>query len=186
MVFLEGRCLVMPRGKPWSSEEEKRLRELVDARCSLREIAVKMGKSVESVRQKMFKLGLKELEQTQKLCSSSTRESLPDGLPTIEEALKELAATWHSLKKPDLSHTEVQRLKALAHTIIAYKQFFADYAHYREIEDRLIETSKENDALVRKNEEITKERDALQEKCAELTKKNEKTAGKKETSNDQP
>jgi len=176
----------MPRGKPWSSEEEKCLRELVDARCSLREIAVKMGKSVESVRQKMFKLGLKELEQAQKLCSSSTCASLPDKLLTIEEALKKLDDTLHSLEKPDLSFTEVQRLKALAHTIIAYKQFFAEYARYRGIEDRLIETSEENDALVRKNEEITKERDALLEKCAELTEKNDETAGKKETSNDLP
>lgn len=46
------------RGKPWSHEEEGELMRLVKAGGDLGLIAGKLGKSVESVKQKMRRLGL--------------------------------------------------------------------------------------------------------------------------------
>jgi len=50
----------VPRGKPWSGEEEQRLRELVEEGQSLEVIAAELGKSENAVYQKMKKLGLEK------------------------------------------------------------------------------------------------------------------------------
>jgi len=50
-------------GRPWTVKGERCLKKLFEGGFSLRQVAVKMGKSVESVRRKMFKLGLVEQEQ---------------------------------------------------------------------------------------------------------------------------
>ena len=46
------------KGKPWSVEEEKQLRDLVDAKASLEVIMGKMHKSMDSVQKKCVRLGL--------------------------------------------------------------------------------------------------------------------------------
>ena len=48
----------MPKGKPWTNEQEKQLRAFVDAGKSFHEISVALEKSPEAVRAKIKRLGL--------------------------------------------------------------------------------------------------------------------------------
>ncbi len=125
----------MTRGKPWTIEEERCLKELVEGGSSMRLAAAKMGKSVESVRQKMLKLGLVELEQEKNVCSSSSNVAGSGELPNIEEILKQVAFALQSLKQPGLSHSEIQRFRSMIQGAKVYKELFADYGHYLEIEE---------------------------------------------------
>ena len=53
----------MPKGKPWTREEERQLRELRSQGCKVSEIAVVMGKSEEAVMKKLQRIGLKVVQQ---------------------------------------------------------------------------------------------------------------------------
>ncbi len=50
----------MAKGKPWTVEEERQLRELVTEKKSMRSIAKIMGKTLMAVRLKAARLGLEE------------------------------------------------------------------------------------------------------------------------------
>ena len=50
----------MAKGKPWTNEQEKKLRELVEAKMSAQMIAAQMGLTENSVRKKCERLGLEE------------------------------------------------------------------------------------------------------------------------------
>ena len=80
------------KGKPWSVEEEKQLRSLVEAKLPLVVVAAKLQKPDEAVRQKIRRLGLEVVEQQRSVCSTTSRLVLPEELPSVEEALKMLAA----------------------------------------------------------------------------------------------
>jgi hypothetical protein len=58
-------------------------------------------------------------------------------LPNIEEILKQVAFALQSLKTPDLSHAEIQRFRSMIQGAKVYKELFAEYAHYLEIEEKL-------------------------------------------------
>jgi hypothetical protein len=81
----------MPKGKPWIVEEEKQLKELVDAGHSLAVIAEKMGKSCESVRQKMRKLGLEEQQQNSSVRFCSSEIKLPVDLPSTRRSIEDFS-----------------------------------------------------------------------------------------------
>jgi hypothetical protein len=53
----------MPKGKPWTREEEKQLLELRSEGRRVSEIAVVMGKSEQAVMKKLQRLGLKVVQQ---------------------------------------------------------------------------------------------------------------------------
>ena len=67
----------MTRGRPWTVKGERCLKKLFDGGFSLRQVAVKIGKTIESMRQKMFELGLVEQERMKTFCSSSSSVSEP-------------------------------------------------------------------------------------------------------------
>jgi hypothetical protein len=73
------------KGKPWTQELEGRLRELVKAGKDVAAISKILGKSTDSIFSKCKRLGLVE-EDAKGYTSSSF--SLPQELPSIEEALK--------------------------------------------------------------------------------------------------
>ena len=78
-----------------SVEEEKQLRDLVDAKASLEVIMGKMHKSMDSVQKKCVRLGLEVVDGDAKKImapSSSSGLKLPAELPSVEEALKLFAA----------------------------------------------------------------------------------------------
>ena len=74
------------KGKPWSVEEEKQLREMVQEHKRLNEIAGVFGKSLEAVRVKIRRLGLVVVDRKKKIiCSTTTTSNLT--LP--EEAMRQ-------------------------------------------------------------------------------------------------
>jgi hypothetical protein len=81
----------VPKGKPWSIEEESALKQLVTAGHPLDTIAEKLGKPDEAVRQKIRRLGLEVVDQDRSVWSTTSKLILPRELPSIEEALKLLA-----------------------------------------------------------------------------------------------
>jgi hypothetical protein len=143
----------MPKGKPWSPEDEKKLRELLKIKDSLRVIASKLGKSSEAIRQKMYDLGLKEEEQTKIMCSTSSL-TLPKELPSIEQILKVLAAALKALEQPGLEQADVLRLRSIIQGAKTYKDLFADYVDYRGIEVELVEVRQKYEALAKKTQSV--------------------------------
>ena len=59
--YMSTTSIAMPKELP-SVEEEKQLRELVDAKASLEVIMVKMHKSMDSVKKKCVRLGLEVVD----------------------------------------------------------------------------------------------------------------------------
>ena len=70
----------MTKGKPWSVEEEKQLREMVQKHKRLNEIAEFFGKSSASVKMKISSLKLvvvvRQIHTTSFFCSCLTRGSM--------------------------------------------------------------------------------------------------------------
>jgi hypothetical protein len=128
-------------GKPWSFEEEQKLRALISAGTSLQLMGEELGKSWDGVRQKALDLGLALKVQTSReiTCTSSSSSSFetPVELLSIEEALKVLVGALEQLKKPGLRPSEVSRLKCIIQGIKTYQQGYADFVNYREIEKRM-------------------------------------------------
>jgi hypothetical protein len=86
-MSVRGKAEIM-KGKPWTVEEEKQLRELVLAHRPLGVIAGSLGKTTESIRCKMARMGLVDDNQPKSERSLSTKLKLPVDLPSVEEQLK--------------------------------------------------------------------------------------------------
>ena len=78
------------KGKPWSVEEEKQLREMVQEHKRLNEIAEFFGKSPESIKKKISRLKLVVVvRQIQQTTTSNELPSVED-----ENRLKQPVAGW--------------------------------------------------------------------------------------------
>ena len=132
------------KGKPWTVEEEARLRQLLRANRSARAIARLMGKSRECVSMKIARLGL-EVVVTQQKNSDVTTTShlttlvLPSELPSVEEQLKVLAAALEALRSPEICKLDVLRLREIIHGVRVYQDKLADYVDYRGIEAKVVD-----------------------------------------------
>jgi hypothetical protein len=139
------------KGKPWSPDLEKELTDLVAAKTSLFAIAKKLGKPEEAVRQKIRRLGLEVVVQKKFVCSTTSSElTLPQELPSVEQALKTLSAALTALEMPGLEKSEVIRLRAIIQGVKVYKELVADYMDYRGLEDELMEWGKKYEQLALK------------------------------------
>ena len=129
----------MPKGKPWTKEQEKQLKIMVDSGKSLEDIAKKLGKTKQSVRHKIQRLGLKveegRYEKTE--CPSSSNLVIPSDLPSIEMQLRVLAGAIDELQKDDLNKTDVMRLGRLIAGVKNYSELFPKYVDYRGIEQKV-------------------------------------------------
>jgi hypothetical protein len=141
----------MPKGKPWSPEEEKQLRDLIEGGNRLGVIVSKLGKTREAVRQKMLSLGLKEQQQTK---NRSCCSSIPKELPSVEESLKILIAALNALKQSGLEQSEVLRLRSIIQGVKIYKDLFADYVDYRGIETQFLELRQKYEELAKKTQSV--------------------------------
>jgi hypothetical protein len=122
----------LPRGLPWTLQEEAQLRKLVLANTPIDVIASALGRRSTAVLVKSQRLGLQISGQV------TQRElPLPEELPSVEETLRKLAGALEAASAPGLSKTEVQRLQVVATLARAYKEILADYLNYREIEAKL-------------------------------------------------
>jgi hypothetical protein len=134
----------------WTIQEETELKTLVDANASVDEIAGKLQKTPGAVIVKCQRLGL-QLQTQGYVCSSVL---LPRELPSVEEAIKMLAGALRASVKPGLNRLEVQRLQAVANISKAYKELVVDYAHYRDVEQKVKVMEEENAQLRQMFKEI--------------------------------
>ena len=135
----------MPKGKPWTREQEKKLQDLVKAKVSLEGIARELGMTVDAVSHKMRRLGLEEVGKDDLHLPSSS--DLPKDLFTVEQVLLFLARAVKALEQPGLEKGEVLRLRSLVQACRVYQDKFAEYVNYRRIEGDLMELRKEVAAL---------------------------------------
>jgi hypothetical protein len=163
--LLEGLGL---KGRAWSIEEERLLRQLVEEGKGASKISDIMGKTRISVRAKMYNLGLSVKEATTEfykpvaaaVAAASSPKPLaetapvekPDEiedvaveletnrpLPSIEQKMREMDDASKALHRKGLSPTEVARLSKIIEAAKVYNQFFEKYMHYRDIENELVE-----------------------------------------------
>ena len=131
---------LMPKGKPWTREQEKQLRAFVEAGKSFHEISVALEKSPEAVRAKIKRLGLEVVKhQSAGSCSSTSNEVLPHELISMEEALKMLVGALKLACTPGLSKVEVQRLQVVANLSRNYTRELPVFLRIRDVEKRLFE-----------------------------------------------
>ena len=139
------------KGKPWTVEEEKRLRLLVEAGNSVVLIAHELKKTVGAIRRKIERLGLEVVVQKPTGSRTTTSNSvLPEELISAEDALKMLVGALKAACQPGLDKIEVQRLQVVATLARTYSEKLTEYLDLRGLEQRLFD---------------------LEEKYAELTKK---------------
>jgi hypothetical protein len=147
---------VKVKGKPWSAELEKQLRELVESGKSAAKIAVIMEKSYASVSTKIKRLGLQVDDDGLSGSLLSSTLELPKELPSVETILKKAAAALAGLETPGLSKTEVMRLRAIIQSAAVYQVKIAEYMDYRRIEAKLIDVDEKYERLVRERRKNTK------------------------------
>jgi hypothetical protein len=139
----------VPKGKPWTVQDERELRRLREDGKTVSEIAARLNLSLDAVKQKLRRMGLKVVT-LKKSTGPTTSESeliIPDELPSVEEALKELVAAMNALKTPGLSKTEIMRLRTLIQTSSVYQHRIAEYMDYRGLERQLVELTEKYQEL---------------------------------------
>jgi len=137
-------------GKKWTAQEEAELKALVKENTNIDEIAAKIKKTPKAIMTKCQRLGL----QLQTEGYINTSITLPSELPSVEEAVKILAGALKASVKPGLSRLEVQRLQVVANISKMYKELVVDYAHYRDVERKLMDMEEQNAQLQKSLKEI--------------------------------
>ncbi len=128
----------MPKGKPWTVAEERKLDDLRTENFKVSEIAVVMGKSEQAIMKKLQRMGLKVIQQTSSK-NTASELILPKELPSVEESLMMLAGAMDALRTPGLSKTEVTRLRSLVQAASMYQVKLAEYVDYRGIGKKVIQ-----------------------------------------------
>ena len=127
----------MPKGKPWTVKEERQLRALREEGKTVAEIAERMNKTAGAIKQKLRRCGLKVVT-IKNLGGTTTSELiLPEELPSVEDALKKLAAAMKALETPGLSKNEIMRLRSISQISEKYQKLLANYVDYRGIERKV-------------------------------------------------
>ena len=128
--------------KLWTAQETAQLRELWDQTHDLNSIAKAMNKSVEAVRMKLMRLGLRDDEQLQEQRSTTRGSVLPVDIMTHEEVLKILAGAIARLQQPDLEKKEVMQLRVLADATKTYDSLLEKFERWVEVEAKILEMEK--------------------------------------------
>jgi len=158
------------RGKPWSIDEERHLRQLVEEGKGIDKISQVMGKSRISVRAKMYNLRLLLVDAAvvQNAVASASVASSPalnadvvsdqdsddvddvashvksiGPLPSVEEKLRVLDSALVALERPGLRAAEISRLHNIIQGVKVYQQLFADFVNYRALESEVLELRKQ-------------------------------------------
>ena len=95
------------------------------------------------------------VEQKKIVCSTtSSGLTLPQELPSVEQALKTLSADLTALETPGLDKSEVSRLRGIIAGVNSYQGLFADYMDYRGLEAELMEWGKKYEQLTSKRTDV--------------------------------
>ncbi len=140
------------KGKPWTVDEEKQLRQLLEEKKSVRVIARTLGKTRDCVRMKVARLGLEVVVQKKTDVSARTTTTgdlpLPNELPSVEEALLILAGALEASKSKGLDKLEVRRLAVVARLAQTYEKILSNYIDYRAIEAKVTEMEEKYERLL--------------------------------------
>jgi hypothetical protein len=136
------------RGKSWTVDEEKQLREMVQEHKKLSEIAGFFGKSSECVKMKISRLKLVVVVR-QIHTTTTTNE-----LPSVEEALQKINAALDSLETPGLDQAETLRLRSIIQGRKMYIEKLAEYMDYRGLEAEMLEWRAKYADLVKKTSNV--------------------------------
>jgi hypothetical protein len=133
----------MAKGKPWSSEDEKKLKDWITSGVSVDALVFSFDGQYtkDAIYKKIERLGLEVVEQ-KKITSTTTAIELPQDLPSVEETMIKLAAALITLKEPGLEKNDILRLRALVSGYKIYKELLVDYLNYRGLEAELSELRK--------------------------------------------
>lgn len=146
------------KGKPWTVEEEKQLRQMLQEHKSVRSIAKILGKTRDCIRMKIARLGLEVVvqpEKNQRTTTTIAKLALPGELPSIEEELKVLVAALKGLETEGLDKSEVLRLRGIVQGVKVYQELLADYVDYRGIEAELLELREKYAELAEKSKGVS-------------------------------
>jgi hypothetical protein len=130
----------MPKGKPWTKEEEDKLKNLAKSGSSYDAMAMELKKSKGAIKAKLQRMDLEVVVMTDKksvVTTTSFDLPIPEDLPSVEMQLRVLAGAIEKLQKDNLNKTDVMRLGRLIAGVGKYKELFADYVGYREIEQKV-------------------------------------------------
>jgi hypothetical protein len=134
------------KGKPWSAEDEKKLKDWVTSGVSVEALVFSFDGQYtkDAIYKKMERLGLEVVDEEKKNNSTTTslELELPAELPSVEETLLKLSAALKALEKPGLEKNEVLRLRGIIAGAKVYKELLADYMNYRGLEAKLLELKK--------------------------------------------
>ena len=134
------------KGKPWSVEDEKKLKEWVTSGVSVDALVFSFDGQYtkDAIYKKIERLGLEVVDEEKKNTSTTTslELELPAELPSVEETLVKLSAALKVLEKPGLEKSEVLRLRGIIAGAKVYKELLADYMNYRGLEAKLLELKK--------------------------------------------
>ena len=129
------------KGKPWSVEDEKKLRDWVTSGVSVDALVFSFDGQYtkDAIYKKIERLGLEVVDEEKKNISTTTSLEMPAELPSVEETLLKLSAALKALEKPGLDKSEVLRLRGIIAGAKVYKELLADYMNYRGLEAKLLE-----------------------------------------------
>ncbi len=129
------------RGKPWSVEDEKKLKDWVTSGVSVDALVFSFDGQYtkDAIYKKIEQLGLEVVDEEKKNVLSTTSLELPKELPSIEETRMKLTAALAVLEKPGLEKSDILRLRGIISGCKVYKELLADYLNYRGLETEMIE-----------------------------------------------
>ena len=133
----------MPKGKPWSRKNEKRLREMVEAGASLQDMAKAFNRKPDAIRIKLSRLGLKVVvRKKSRKPRTTTSKIISHDLLTHEQTLRILTGAIAEAQEPGLDKLEIMRLKVLIDAAKTYDSVLEKFERWIEIESRLLEMDK--------------------------------------------
>ena len=148
----------------WTRKEERKLMDLWNkGEHNANILAAQLNRKPEAVRKKLVRMGLVVGQEKKNGETTTTREeteqetrvrlNIPKELPTIEETLKLQVSAVNALRKGNITKTDIARFKTIIQGTKIYKEMFADYVHYLEIEKELVGLRKEIHGLVKSEDE---------------------------------
>lgn len=125
----------MPKGKPWNTKDERKLAEMLKEGKQVSQIAAYFGKTEDSIKKKMKRLGLEVV-----VCQiQRTTTSNDDDLPSVQDVLLKLSNALEDLETIGLDKSETLRLRSIIQGVKTYKELYADFVNYRALEQKVEE-----------------------------------------------
>jgi hypothetical protein len=145
------------KGKPWSVEDEKKLKDWVTSGVSVDALVFSFDGQYtkDAIYKKIERLGLEVVDEEKKNISTTTSLELPAELPSVEETLLKLSAVLAALEKPGLEKSDILRLRGIISGAKVYKELLADYINYRGLEAELLELKEKYNELSKKTQGVS-------------------------------